>query len=825
MEVIPENYKLNINTNLKTFSYQGHIDITASISKLIRKISLDAKELKIKKVYIEQGALKKELQWSINKKNEKLILDLGKGMKGKVIISIDFIGYNNEGMYGFYRSKYYLKGKEEYILTTQFEAADARAAFPCFDAPEYKATFDLSVVIDNNLDAISNMPIKKIIEKGGRKEVIFYTTPKMSTYLFYIGVGKFEYIEDKIRNITLRAVVTPGKKQFAKLPLFYGKRFIEFYEKYLGIKYPLPKIDFIAIPDFAAGAMENWGAITFRETSFLCDNHTPIANKQSIADTIAHELAHQWFGDLVTMKWWDDLWLNESFATFMSRKAVDEVFPVWNFSVQSLYDSSNGIFTSAFSADQFASTHPINVKVNTPAEINEIFDKISYEKGGSVLYMLENYVGKESFRKGVSLYLKTHSFGNAKKSDLWSAIQKTSPSKQVSRLMSNWIEKPGYPIIKASQSNNSILLKQSRFMLNGTAAGTWPVPASYLSDKKEKILFFDKPEAILKGLKWVKLNAGQTCLYACDYTTDIWERLGNLVKAKKLSDIDSWGVERDLFVKVRSGNENLQYYLDYINSYLIDASYPLNDSILAHINWLFIFGEGLPFQKAIRKTATSFAKLQMEKIGWDKKPNESNINAILRGRFLSSLCMYGDKEASSKALKLFEKVKAGKHIDPNLKLSAYFMAAQAGGKSMYNYFINKYISETLPEEKIRLLSAIGKFQNKALMQEALNFSLSDKVRLQDSFRIPAILCYTQKGKQPVLDWTLKNWKLLMKKFDLGTHMLSRYIENFDMISSDNDIKRIKAFFSCKENMRPDIKREVAILYEKLEANKRFVNNQ
>src|SRR3989344_4181595 len=318
------------------------------------------------------------------------------------------------------------------------------------------------------------MPILKELAEKNKKITKFQTTPKMSTYLLYLGVGKFEYLENNSSRVKIRVYTVPGKKNLGKMALDYAQRFLDYFDNYFGIKYPLPKCDFIAIPDFSSGAMENWGAITFREIVLLGDEKTSVANKEYIAEVIAHELAHQWFGNLVTMKWWDDLWLNESFATFMAQKAVSEVFPEWEYDLRFYED----ILESALSADSLKSTHSISVPIKHVKDVSQIFDRISYEKGCSVLHMLESYIGNESFRKGLTIYLKNHEYSNAVKEDLWNALAESSKNKNVTKLMSAWVNKPGYPIVNVE--NNK--LTQKRFLLSEESKGTWPIPIQYITE-------------------------------------------------------------------------------------------------------------------------------------------------------------------------------------------------------------------------------------------------------------------------------------------------------------------------------------------------------
>ena len=397
MDVNPINYKLIFEPDLKKFTFNGTESITVDCRKSTDIITMHCAELKITSCQVKsKGKIIKSTP-KINEKNEELGIKLSEKVRGKITIDLEFQGILNDRLLGFYRSQYTQNGKTKYLVTTQFEAADARRAFPCWDEPETKATFEISIIADNKFTAISNMPVKTKKKIKNKTIYNFSKTPIVSTYLIYLGVGEFEYLTGKVGKIQIRVVTTKGNKSKGKFSLDLGKKLLTSYEKYFGIKYPLPKLDLIAVPDFAAGAMENWGAITFRETILLYDPKTSSTRtKQFIAEVISHEIAHQWFGNLVTMKWWNDLWLNESFATFMATKFVDKFYPEWDLWNQFVEDAMN----VAMGLDSLKTTHPIDVKVNSPAEIREIFDAISYDKGGCVLRMLrdtmlENQISKK----------------------------------------------------------------------------------------------------------------------------------------------------------------------------------------------------------------------------------------------------------------------------------------------------------------------------------------------------------------------------------------------------------------------------------------------
>ncbi|MFH1328261.1 MAG: M1 family metallopeptidase, partial [Candidatus Bathyarchaeota archaeon] len=461
--VWPSHYEIAFEPDLKTFTFHGKETVQLNIKKLTSGVALNAADIKIIDCYLVHKGETINVSIDLNGKKEELQVKFSKKVKGNATLFIDFEGNLNDNLAGFYRSKYRdPTGTTKYLATTQFEAADARRAFPCWDSPEYKATFTISLILDSKLTAISNMPELEIRNISKNKKIIkFDRTPPMSTYLVYVGVGEFEFLENKLNDVKLRVATTFGKKNQCNLAMGYLKKFLDFYQHYFQISYPLPKLDLIALPDFAAGAMENWGAITFREAALLYDSKTSsIATKQRIAEIISHELAHQWFGNLVTMKWWNDLWLNESFATFIANKSIEYFYPTWDIWSQFL----NSTTLPALELDALKTSHPIEVDVRTPSQIREIFDAISYNKGGSILKMLEVYLGEEIFRQGLKAYLLNNRYGNATTENLWSTLEKVS-RKPIKKIMDTWINQTGYPLVDVNVKNSELILKQRKFLL------------------------------------------------------------------------------------------------------------------------------------------------------------------------------------------------------------------------------------------------------------------------------------------------------------------------------------------------------------------------
>ena len=824
-EIRPSNYCITIKPDARTFTFSGHEIISAECKSPMKEIRLNSSEIKIKSAFVESKDGEEKARVTEEKDLQRIRLSLSSRVRGKIKIKLEFEGTNNDGMYGFYRSTYSNNGKKCTLLSTQFEATNARNAFPCFDEPELKATFDISLVVDKKQDCISNMPEAESMDMGnGKKAVIFKRTPKMSTYLVYFGVGNFDILSSKMGNLEVRVISTPGKRQLCALAMDYTKKFVAFYEKYFGIKYPLPKLDMIAIPDYAAGAMENWGAITFREINLLADERTSEAAKQRIAEVIAHELAHQWFGDLVTMKWWNDLWLNESFATFMSYKAQDALFKEWKISEQFL----EKVTSSALGADQLESTHPISVEVNSPEEIDQIFDSISYEKGCSVLKMVEDYASESTFRKGLRNYLKKHSYSNATKDDLWGAIQdatdKEGAKKKIIEVAQAWIENPGYPIVSVSNSGTGLSVSQERyFLLKDKRSNTlWPIPISYNASKGSVSFLLEKRGGSIRDAKDGLINGDRTGFYRVRYSKGILEELSGRMAKRELSGKEEWGIISDLFALARSGRIKAEEYLDFAENHHEELSYPANSANLRHMIWLSkMLPDGDERKRAIKLTAECGFSI-LKQLGWSKKKGESIISTMLRGNAIYASAFGGNAEVISKAKKLFgEYMHQSPAADPNLMGSIYSINAMYGGSKEFSRFISRFKEARMPEEKLRILGAIGQFRDKKLLERALYLSTSNEIRKQDSIYIPASVSSDPSNLDLLWVWETKNWKTLMSNYASGTHMLGRYIENFGYSSSRETINRINGFFGKKENMRNDLKKPIRQTAEIIASNANF----
>ena len=822
---IPINYKLKFEPLFDNFTFNGMEIITINLPRATNSIILDAAELKIKKCHVEQGTKIITAKVSLNKKNERLTVKLTKKIKGKAKLCIKFTGVLNDRLLGFYKSQYKdNRGKTKYLATTQFEAADARRAFPCWDEPAVKATFDVSLLVDKHLDAISNMPVASKRNVGSKIMCKFERTPIMSTYLLYLGVGEFEYLHGKLRNIKIRIVTTKGNKNKGKLSLDFTKKFLGEYEKYFGIKYPLPKLDMIAIPDFAAGAMENWGAITFREAILLYDPKTSSTRtKQYIAEVISHEIAHQWFGNLVTMKWWNDLWLNESFATFMATKIVDKFYPEWDLWDQFLDDA----MLAAMSLDALKNSHPINVDVKHPAQIREIFDAISYDKGGNVLRMLENYVGIENFRKGLKYYLTQHKYSNAEGQDLWKSIGRVA-HKPVDAMMKTWIDQVGYPVVDVKRNNSKVSLTQRRFLSDGSKSSKnrWSIPIHIEEGNHESSILMKSQKSVV-SLKNIDsnfiVNSGRYGFYRVQYDDNSLAQLELLIDEKILNHVDRWSLQNDLFSQCVSGTKQIQEYLDFTTSYHDEDNYITLQNLAQNLYHLYKLTRKEKFSDEIRTYTAQFLGTIFDRLGWDSQKNEKHTNALLRSFVITALGKLGDKEILNEARKRFNKFLKNKNsLAADLQEPVFVLVAWQGNEKTYNKLLSLYKKSTLQEEKIRFLMAMCNFKQKNLLLKTLALSLTPEVRSQN-IRVPIMgVSANIYGSDILWPWLKNNWKKLVRRFGVGNPLANRIVASIGSVIDDKQEKDVRKFF--KRMPLPGTERVIEQTLERVRIRSKFLRS-
>ncbi len=823
MDPSPLNYKLTFEPDLKKFTFDGLESISINCKKSVNIITMNCAELKIKSCIVKSGQKIIESTPKINEKKEELQIKLGEKIRGLCTVDLEFEGILNDRLLGFYRSKYQQNGKTKYLATTQFEAADARRAFPCWDEPEAKATFEISIITDNKFTAISNMPIKTKKKTGNKTTYNFQKTPLVSTYLIYLGVGEFEYLTGKAGKIQIRVVTTKGNTSKGKFSLELGKKLLTSYEKYFGIKFPLPKLDLIAVPDFAAGAMENWGAITFRETILLYDPKTSSTRtKQFIAEVISHEIAHMWFGNLVTMKWWNDLWLNESFATFMATKFVDKFYPEWDLWNQFVEDAMN----VAMGLDSLKTTHPIDVKVNSPAEIREIFDAISYDKGGCVLRMLENYVGEPNFQKGLKKYLSDFKYKNAKGQDLWDAIGKAS-GMPVTAMINTWLKQPGFPLVEINQDGNNLKIKQKRYLLESDkkfSKGLWSIPLSLGLEKETSKTLFSKKSMSVKLPKntiGFVANYGRKGFYRVKYDEGILLDLKMLVDQKRIPPIDRWAIQNDLFSLCVSGDEQVRNYLDFSDAYFDEDSYLASVNVAHNLASLYFRAFDEKFIEEIRSYAINYFRKILSNLGWEPQKSDKHTDALLRTFTIAVLGKMNDDSVTDEAIRKYQKfLKSPSSLSPDLIETTCSIAAWNGNSKTFAELKKLYTNAKTMEEKLRFLGAMCGFQDKKLLVRTLNFSQTPEVRSQN-MQLPIMkVAGNPYGEKVLWPWLKKNWKNINKKVGHGNPLFNRIVASIAGVADDSMENEIKLFF--KNNPTPGTERTQSQTLERIRINSKFL---
>lgn len=823
-DVVPSRYELRLQPDLEAFVFEGDETVHVALQKPLKELTLHAVELDIESASIEHGSEQQIAEMiAYDEKAETVSFRFKRAIPaGEARLRLRFRGILNDRMHGFYRSSYDMDGKKRHLATTQFESTDARRAFPCFDEPAQKAVFEIALTVPTAHTAISNtLPIDIKEHETGYKTVRFSPTPPMSTYLAAFIVGDFEYVEKRSRGgILVRVFTTPGKKHQASFALECATKTIDFFNEYFDIPYPLPVVDLIAIPDFAAGAMENWGAITYRETALLIDpEHSSTMNKQWVALVIAHELAHQWFGNLVTMEWWTHLWLNEGFASYIEYLAVDHIFPEWDIWTQFLHADMR----PALHADALLHTHAIEVDVHHPSEIASVFDAVSYSKGASVIRMLADYLGEKKFRDGLRYYLKKHRYANTETMDLWRALEHVS-HKPVAKIMRNWTREPGYPLVSVSTKGAGLILRQSRFYsspLSKRAGGdttVWHIPVSIAvgSGKAPAPIMMDKRTARARKptAPWIKLNANESSFFRSAYDAALLAPLAAAAQTQALKTRDRLGLIRDVFAITESGSMATTDALAFTSHYGSEPAYVVWAEIASSIGSIDALLAGEKFHDAYRRFALDLFAQIGAKMHWDFTP-EDHAQALLKILVLGNRSKYGDEAVIARAQKEFATEKSRARIPADLRGVVYAAVARNGAQKEHDALVSLYRKAAMHEEKNRIGGSLGAFRQQSLLKKTLRFALSADVRPQDSVRIIAGVTINHAGTALAWQFIKANWETFLKRYS-GSRELSYLIEPLGVSASLPLAKDLEAFL--RKHPAPGTERTVRQVLERIRSN-------
>ncbi|XP_034043789.1 puromycin-sensitive aminopeptidase isoform X2 [Thalassophryne amazonica] len=815
-DVCPVNYGLCLKPDLINFTFEGKLEAQVEVTQATNQIVMNCADIDIITAsFAPQGGVEiNATGFNYQNEDEKVTLSFPSPLhKGSGTLKIDFVGELNDKMKGFYRSKYTTSGGEtRYAAVTQFEATDARRAFPCWDEPAIKATFDITLIVPKDRVALSNMNVierKPHPEDQNLIEVKFDTTPIMSTYLVAFVIGEYDYVESQSSDgVTVRVYTPVGKAEQGRFALEVATKTLPFYKDYFSVPYPLPKIDLIAIADFAAGAMENWGLVTYRETALLIDpKNSCSSSRQWVALVVGHELAHQWFGNLVTMEWWTHLWLNEGFASWIEYLCVDHCFPEYDIWTQFV----SADYTRALDLDALDNSHPIEVKVGHPSEVDEIFDAISYSKGASVIRMLHNYIGDEDFRKGMNAYLLTFQHKNASTEDLWKCLEEVS-GKPIAAVMNSWTKQMGFPIIVVDQEQvgDECVLKisQKKFCASGPHneedCPSWMIPISICTSgdpKCSKEVLLDSPETTvnLSGVgpdQWVKVNPGTVGFYRIQYSSSMLDNLLPGIRDLSLSPVDRLGLQNDLFSLSRAGMISTVEVLKLMEAFVNEPNYTVWSDLSCNLGVLSSLLSHTDFHEDIQEFIRDLFTPIGLKLSWDCKPGEGHLDALLRSLVLGKLGKAGHKPTLEEARRRFkDHVDSTQVLPADLRSPVYLTVLKHGDAATMDTMLKLHKQAEMQEEKNRIERVLGAISAPELIQNVLTFAISEEVRPQDTVSvIGGVAGSSKQGRKAAWKFVRDNWEMLYNRYQ-GGFLISRLIKvTVDGFAVDKMAAEVKSFF-------------------------------
>ncbi|XP_012879258.1 PREDICTED: glutamyl aminopeptidase isoform X2 [Dipodomys ordii] len=817
--VRPEHYDLEVKPVLEEDTYTGRVSIAIHLSAPTPHLWLHLRETRITRLPElrrpsgEQVPVRRCFEY---KKQEYVVVEAGEELaptdaSGPYVLTLEFAGWLNGSLVGFYRTTYTENGQIKSIAATDHEPTDARKSFPCFDEPNKKATYTISIVHSKDYEALSNMPVEKkeaLDDKWTR--TTFEKSVPMSTYLVCFAVHQFTpIVKTSNSGKPLTIYVQPQQKHTAEYAANITKSVFDYFEEYFAMNYSLPKLDKIAIPDFGTGAMENWGLVTYRETNLLYDpQESASSNQQRVASVIAHELVHQWFGNIVTMDWWEDLWLNEGFASFFEFLGVNHAEKEWQMREQVLLEDVLPVQED----DSLMSSHPVVVTVTTPAEITSVFDGISYSKGASILRMLEDWMTPEKFQKGCQMYLKKFHFKNAKTSDFWESLEEAS-NLPVKEVMDTWTSQMGYPVLNV---NNLRDISQKRFLLDShadpsqppSALGyTWNIPVKWTENNVSSIVVYNRSEKggiTLNspnpgGNALLKINPDHIGFYRVNYEGETWFRIATELSLnhKDFSSADRASLIDDAFALARAQHLdyklalNLTRYLQKEEDFL-----PWQRTISAVTYIISMFEDDRELYPVIEEYFRSQVKPIADSLTWED--TGSHITKLLRASVLGFACKMGDREALDNASRLFQSWIAGNGSIPvNLRLLAYRYGMQtSGNETSWNYTLAQYQKTSLAQEKEKLLYGLASVKNVTLLARYLEL-LKDPnlIKSQDVFTVIRYISYNSYGKTMAWNWIQLNWDYLVNRCTLNDRNLGRIVTIAEPFNTELQLWQMESFFA------------------------------
>jgi puromycin-sensitive aminopeptidase len=756
--------------------FDGTVRVVVDVMEATRNLVLNSAELAINHAHVETpqgGRIEAEVSYNEPEQQATIMLAQQLDPLSGYLLHLDFAGTLNDQLHGFYRSTYRdEEGVEQVIATTQFEPADARRAFPCWDEPSFKATFAISLLVDDGLTALSNEAVASIETlDDGLQRITFHETMVMSTYLVAFVIGAFELTRPlDVDGVPLRIAAVPGRSHLTTFAEDAASHALRFLSRYFEIPYPGGKMDHVAIPDFAFGAMENLGCVTYRENALLADPaQASQLELQRIATVIAHETAHMWFGDLVTMKWWNGIWLNEAFATFMELTTTDAFNPEWQ-----VWTAFGAGKSAALAIDSLRATRPVEYEVGRPEEAEAMFDVLTYQKGGAVLRMLEQYLGPAQFRKGISHYLATHSFGNTETSDLWNALE-TASGEPVTSMMDSWIGQRGHPMIfiESGPDDSTVTLRQQRFLYDGSAADErWAVPINIralvggvvqhhrlLLDDVTATFSFDGP------VDWVVINDGAWGFYRVRYSAELWARLRDAGVGDVLDSLERLALVVDTWAAVVAGMADLKEWVSVVESIVGEDDPDVWAAVGAGFGFLALVAD-----PAERELLSAFVRRTVgpswSELGWNPTADESRRTATARARVLSTLGLAGDDaEVRTQTVERFRRFLEDRvSLAPDLVSSAARVVVADGAEGSWVTVRDQYSQASNPQDRIRYLFALTESGDPSILRRTLDMAITAEVRSQDAPFLIAQVMGQQEGTAIAWDWVERNWEQILARF-------------------------------------------------------------
>lgn len=765
--VVPNRYVLELAPDLEGGTFTGRVEILVEVLEPVAEVWLNAVELDVHDATCVNVEGQQEAVVSLEQPAERCRLSFRHQLPaGPARLRLRFQGKLNDKLRGFYRSRCRdASGKERWLAATQFQATDARRAFPCFDEPAYKAAFATTLIVDPDLVALSNSRVVSEDVIDGKNHVRFADTIRMSTYLVAFVIGPLESTPSVLVGPTpVRVWCVPGKQPLMRLGHEVAVFSLQFFEEYYGRKYPGDKLDLIALPDFAAGAMENLGAITFRETALLVDEATAThQERERVADVVSHENAHMWFGDLVTMRWWNGLWLNEAFATFMEMLAVDAWKPAWQRWVT--FGVSRA---AALTVDGLRSTRPIEFPVAAPSDAEAMFDVLTYEKGASVLRMLEQYLGPQTFQAGVRVYLDRHAFGNTETVDLWKALAEASRL-PIPEIMDGWIFQPGYPLLTARREGETLVLRQSPFRYLPNAESEprprWHIPVqvrleTLTGTEVRRVLLRDEEERLPlpPSTRWILVNEGGHGFYRVRYEAELLGRL--LDRLPALAAIERFNLLNDAWASVLAGLMRVTDYLDLTERFVGERDRNVWSVLLTSFAYLGRVVEETD-RPSLQQLIRDRLRPAVADLGWRPSPGEDELRGQLRGDLLRALGTLGDDPAVQAEAAL---VFAGGQAEANVQAAVIAVLAHVGDAGRYADFQGRLRAARTPQDEQRYLLALAGFRPTALVEQTLAKTLDGSVRAQDAPLLLRTLLLGVHSREQAWAFFQQHWSEMAERF-------------------------------------------------------------